>query len=111
MTIYPINAQNQLIQIPCWRGAYNMGSGFWLMDRNKQFKQLVTTSGETFNQGQIFSGHKVRGLGDCLSQSEWAWNGKKFVKSFSGLTVQCKGFAGGAWNLPTYVSKIIYQAK
>jgi hypothetical protein len=81
------------------------------MDRNKQFKQLVTTSGETFNQGQIFSGHKVRGLGDCLSQNEWAWNGKKFVKSFSGLTVQCKGFAGGAWNLPTYVSKIIYQAK
>ncbi|KGH49999.1 regulatory protein [Acinetobacter idrijaensis] len=111
MTIYPINAQNQLIQIPCWRGAYNMGSGFWLMDRNKQFKQLVTTSGETFNQGQIFSGHKVRGLGDCLSQNEWAWNGKKFVKSFSGLTVQCKGFAGGAWNLPTYVSKIIYQVK
>lgn len=107
MTIYPINAQNQLVQIPCWRGAYNMGSGFWLMDQNKQLKQLVTTSGETFSQGQIFSGHKVRGLGDCLSQDEWAWNGKKFVKSFSSLTVQCKGFAGGAWNLPTYVSKVI----
>ncbi|WP_216937846.1 DUF1176 domain-containing protein [Acinetobacter sp. BY484] len=107
MTIYPINAQNQLIQIPCWRGAYNMGSGFWLMDQNKQLKQLVTTSGETFSQGQIFSGHKVRGLGDCRSQDQWAWNGRKFVKSFSSLTVQCKGFAGGAWNLPSYVSIVI----
>lgn len=107
MTIYPINAQNQLIQIPCWRGAYNMGSGFWLIDQNKQPRQLVTTSGETFSQGQIFSGHKVRGLGDCLSQDEWAWDDKAFVKSFSSLTVQCKGFAGGAWNLPTYVSKVI----
>ena len=110
MTIYPINAQNQLIQIPCWRGAYNMGSGFWLMDQNKQLKQLVTTSGETFSQGQIFSRHKGRGLGDCLSQEEWTWNGKTFVKSLSSLTVQCKGFAGGAWNLPTYISTVI-QAK
>ncbi|MGE8538842.1 MAG: DUF1176 domain-containing protein, partial [Acinetobacter sp.] len=64
MTIYHINPQNQLVQIPCWRGAYNMGSGFWLMDQNRQLKQLVTTSGETFSQGQIFSAHKVRGLGD-----------------------------------------------
>ncbi|MBD8010606.1 DUF1176 domain-containing protein [Acinetobacter pecorum] len=111
MTIYPINAQNQLVQIPCWRGAYNVGSGFWLMDQNRQLKQLVTTSGETFNKGQIFSGQKVRGLGDCVRQDQWAWNGKKFVKSFSSLTVQCKGFAGGAWNLPTYVSKVIYPAK
>src|SRR5690606_27647723 len=107
MTIYPINAQTQLVQIPCWRVAYTMGSGFWLMDPNRQLKQLVTTKGETISQGQIFTGHKVRGLGDCLSQDEWAWNGKKFVKSFSSLTVQCKGFAGGAWNLPTYVSKVI----
>ena len=110
MSIYPINSQNQLIQIPCWHGAYNMGSGFWLMDQNKQLKQLVTTSGETFSQGQIFSGHKGRGLGDCLSQEEWTWNGKTFVKSLSSLTVQCKGFAGGAWNLPTYISTVI-QAK
>lgn len=104
---YPINGQHLLLEIPCWRAAYNYGNGYWLMDRNlKQVKQVVTYSGNSFSEGQIFSNQRGRGIADCNSTNEWAWNGTRFVHSYQARTEQCKGFLGGAWSMPTLIMHV-----
>jgi len=105
VSVYPLNAEQVVVQVPCWRGAYNEGLGYWVMDKALQkIQQQVTTSGSSFSEAQIFSEQKGRGIADCGIRSEWAWNGQAFVLSYQAQSQQCKGFAGGAWNLPTYVA-------
>lgn len=107
VTLYPINAQFVLAEVPCWRAAYNQGYGYWLMDKLlKKVHQQVTTRGSSFSDGQIFSSQKGRGIADCIAIEEWAWNGKAFVRSYAMPSGQCKGFSGGAWNLPIYISEV-----
>jgi len=60
-----------------------------------------------FEKGKITSSMKIRGLGDCWTIDEWVWNGEDLVKSLSLDTGRCKGFAGGAWSIPS----IHYQVK
>lgn len=48
---------------------------------------------------------------DCAGESysivEYVFDGKTFVKSKQYDTGLCKGFAGGAWDLSTYVSEVL----
>lgn len=107
MAIYPLNRNNVVVEAPCWRGAYNYGYGYWVMDKAlKQTRQLVTASGSSFSEGQIFASQKGRGIADCGSQEEWAWNGSRFVQTYRAMQAQCKGFAGGAWQMPIFISKV-----
>ena len=49
ITVYPLDRQNVVVESPCWRGAYNAGSGYWVMDPQlKQVKHLATTQGSSF---------------------------------------------------------------
>lgn len=97
ITIYPLNRQTAVVEAPCWRGAYNAGYGYWVMDSALQkTQQFVTASGSSFSEGQIFSEQKGRGVADCIAQEEWAWNGRRFVQTYRAIQAQCKGFAGGA---------------
>ena len=41
------------------------------------------------------------------SRTAWIWNGETFAKSEESSTGMCRGFAGGAWDLPTYVSAVV----
>lgn len=107
LSIYPLGKQKVVVESPCWRGAYNAGSGYWVMDTPlKQISQLVTTMGSSFSEGEIFAHHKGRGLGDCWGLQEWAWDGQKFIQSYVATTGQCKGFTGGAWQLPTLIKQV-----
>lgn len=107
LTVYPLNNNQVLVQSPCWRGAYNMGQGMWMMSKDlKQVQQTVTLNASSFSEGQVFSHQKGRGLGDCGTVNEWAFIGKKFVQTYVRQSSQCKGFAGGAWQLPTFVSQV-----
>ena len=107
LTIYPINAQQVLVQVPCWQAAYNAGLGMWLMRHDlKQLQQVVTYSASSFSEGQIFARHKGRGLGDCERVEEWAFTGQRFTQTYQAADLQCKGFIGGAWSLPTWVSRV-----
>lgn len=107
LIIFPLNSQNVLVEVPCWRGAYNVGHGYWVMDRGlKQIKQSVTFIGNSFSEGQIFSNQRGRGIGDCLSVEEWAWNGQRFIKTYKAQTTMCKGFSGGAWDIPSLISRV-----
>lgn len=107
LTIYPLNAKQVLVERPCWQAAYNFGAGMWLMNKQlNQVQQLVSTSATSFSEGQIFSAQKGRGLGDCLSIDEWALVGYRFRPSYSAVNLQCKGFIGGAWQLPTLITQV-----
>ncbi|OXL25890.1 DUF1176 domain-containing protein [Psychrobacter sp. DAB_AL32B] len=104
----PVNANYTLASHLCWRGAYNMGAGFWLIIHAKPSKpQLITTSASDYSDGEISAFHKDRGIGDCWNSRTWVWNGKTFALTEDSSTGMCRGFAGGAWNLPTYVSEVI----
>ncbi len=104
----PVDAKHTLASHLCWRGAYNGGLGYWLISHDKPSQtQLITTSGSDYSNGEIYASHKDRGIGDCWNTQEWIWNGKTFAMSVDSSTGMCRGFAGGAWNLPTYVSEVI----
>ena len=106
-TFTRVDGAHTLASHLCWSGAYNMGYGYWLIDNAKPSKpQLITTSGSEYAKGEIWATQKGRGLGDCWGQKQWVWNGKSFVISKEATTGMCRGFAGGAWQLPTYVSDV-----
>lgn len=96
-----------LVSTLCWQAAYNQGVGFWVVDDKPPYAaELVTTDGTDGDGGTIHSGQKGRGIGDCWSTEGWTWDGRTFVHSASGGSGQCKGFAGGAWDMPTLVSEV-----
>lgn len=108
-TFIPVDSQYTLAVHSCWTGAYNFGSGYWLIDNtHPQNPQLITTSGSRYDDGEIFAAHKGRGLGDCWSMTHWVWDGKTFAKALEQTTGLCRLIeAGGAWGMPTYVSEVV----
>ena len=104
----PVNANYTLASHLCWQGAYNMGAGYWLINHAQPSKpQLITTSASDYSDGEIYAIHKDRGIGDCWNSKTWVWTGKTFALTEDSSTGMCRGFAGGAWNLPTYTSKVV----
>ncbi|ERL55575.1 DUF1176 domain-containing protein [Psychrobacter aquaticus] len=107
-TFTPVDAKHTLASHMCWQGAYNEGYGYWLINHDKPSKpKLITTSGNEYSDGEIWATHKDRGIGDCWNRQVWVWNGKTFAQSEESSTGMCRGFAGGAWDLLTYVSEVI----
>ena len=106
--VYRLNQTQLLAQHSCWLGAYNAGSGMWVINDRKPYNPvLVTTRATDYAKGRISSAQKGRGLGDCMSQADWIWTGNRFVKSHESTTGLCRLIeAGGAWQLPTYVSNV-----
>lgn len=97
-----------LVSTRCWMAAYNMGSGYWVIDDRPPYRpQFVTASGTDFEAGVIGAHHKSRGLGDCWGSDEWTWDGSRFVHTSASHTGECKGFPGGAWELPMLVTNVI----
>ncbi|WP_317199443.1 DUF1176 domain-containing protein [uncultured Psychrobacter sp.] len=108
-----LSSTKLLVQHNCWSAVYNSGAGAWVINDRKPYNpQLVTTNATEYKSGKISAVQKGRSLGDCLSKTDWIWNGKRFVKSHESTTGLCRMVSvGGAWQLPTYVSdvKIIRQ--
>ena len=104
-----------LVSALCWRAAYNEGHGFWVVQgQPPHAATLVTDMGtgyaDGYGQGEISYSHKGRGLGDCWGSGAWAWNGKAFVTSSESATGMCRLIApGGAWTLPTFVSRVVRE--
>lgn len=96
-----------LVSTRCWLAAYNAGSGYWIIEDRPPFRPvLVTADANAFDAGTLAAEHKGRGLGDCWYSTSWIWDGRSFVRSGQHSTGQCKGFPGGAWSLPTFVSEL-----
>lgn len=96
-----------LVSAPCWSAAYNSGEGMWLINDKPPFKaELVTTSASDYKDGVIYAAQRGRGLGDCWSLEQWAWDGRRFVHAKEATTGLCKSMPGGAWELPTLVMDV-----
>jgi len=96
-----------LVSTGCWMAAYNAGSGYWIIDDTAPYRpELVTADATDFDNGTLGATHKARGIGDCWGSEQWTWNGTAFVQTSASSTGMCKGFAGGAWELPTLVTEI-----
>lgn len=97
----------RLVSTRCWLAAYNAGSGYWIVNDTAPYRpELVTADATDFDDGTLGSAQKARGIGDCWSSEQWTWNGTGFVRTAAASTGMCKGFAGGAWELPTLVTDI-----
>ncbi|MEG2805465.1 DUF1176 domain-containing protein [Stenotrophomonas sp.] len=108
ITVQRLSADKLLVSQACWRAAYNTGDGYWVVNDRAPYKPtLVTTSAVADDTVTIEEGHKGRGLGDCWSTASWAWTGKAFVKTAVANSGLCRLVAaGGAWDLPTLVTKV-----
>lgn len=113
---YPLSNGYLLWQMPCYMGAYQGTDYFFVTDSKYQLQQFlpignmgagyyVDGTGKS-SKGYLESAYKGRGLGDCWGFEKWVWTGKAFTLSESYYTGQCKGFAGGAWNLPMVLTVV-----
>ncbi|WMJ69048.1 DUF1176 domain-containing protein [Stenotrophomonas sp. 24(2023)] len=108
LTVKRLGKDTLLVSMPCWRGAYNEGSGYWVTrDRAPYQPVLVTTLGGDDDGATINAAHKGRGLGDCWSTKAWGWNGTAFVMTADANSGLCRLVAaGGAWEMPTLVTQV-----
>ena len=97
-----------LVEIQCWRAAYNFGSIFFVADpkaperarllrfrawSGKAFEMRTNLSGPSFDaeKKRLTSFHKSRGIGDCGSAGAWAWSGTEFQLQDYWLKPNCDG--------------------
>lgn len=108
ITLTPVDDSHVLLSALCWQAAYNMGYGYWVIDRElKGRPELITFSGQAYSDGLIALGHKGRGMADCMFTAEWVWDGNTFVQSREAMTGMCRSIRlGGTWDLPTYVTDV-----
>lgn len=113
MDIQPLNSHQLLASGLCWRGAYNEGYGYWIINAQKPYQpKLVTTGASDYADGVISAAQKGRGLGDCWSHEEWTWNGQQFIQTDDSTTGMCRMVElGGAWDLPTRVAIVKKHVK
>ena len=107
ITLYPLDEAHYLSESPCWFSAYNVvGNLYTLVSRD--LKTIEKTYDNRLNSYDEKTGilQKSRGIGDCWSIMTYQWDGKDFVKSYFEPDSLCKGFAGGAWELPQYLTTI-----
>ncbi|MBN3066813.1 DUF1176 domain-containing protein [Pectobacterium brasiliense] len=109
----PLNDSMSLLSTLCWRAAYNEGYAYWVIDNAMQTQpQLVTTIGVGYENGEITSAHKGRGLADCMSYNAWIWDGKAFQQSSASFTGSCRMIRlGGTWDLPYWTTMVVKPGK
>ena len=114
--IYPLTQNKVLAEALCFKGAYQSTNYYAVLDdKLSKVEQVLADqyneAGYDEKQGYAFvrGTYKARGIGDCWSGDDAVWNGKIFIRTSEWTTGSCKGFTGGAWQLPTFVSDIIVK--
>ena len=105
----PVDENYTLANHICRTSGFNAVGGYWLIDNGRPHSpKLITTAGTEYYEGEISAIDKYRyNGGDCWDSKTWTWDGKTFALSEDSSSGMCRGFAGGAWNLPTYVSEVV----
>jgi hypothetical protein len=115
-TVQRLSLSHLLVtQNPCWSGAYNSANRYWVVDVAPPHRAMQIDD-DTLQEFEPASGtlrgfQKGRGLGDCVSLSQWVWDGQAFIKASEKTTGLCRGFLGGAWDLPTHRARVIPAPK
>ena len=102
-----LTAHSVLLSVPCSTGAYNFTRLLWIARDQPPYKPEAQEANGDFDPktGQVSLSMKGRGIGDCWTEQNWRFNGQGFVLSGLSSTGLCRGFPGGAWNLPEYVTR------
>lgn len=116
-TLYPLGSGRVLTATRCWLAAYNAAGHYAIV--SDDLKTVIakvhgSVGGDDFNlndynpeNGELTGYFKGRGLGDCWHEERWRYDGERFVPGFAAEHGMCRGFPGGAWELPTLVSDAI----
>lgn len=106
--VFRLTERKVLLSVPCGMGAYNFSSLLWIANDRPPYKPefLEDVDGD-FDPatGAVHSAMKGRGIGDCWWVREWQFDGQGFVRTREAGDSMCRGFAGGAWQPPTYVTR------
>jgi hypothetical protein len=108
-----------LISLLVDRASYNQTVAVWIINDKPPYNPAPATATglvydvaseniefEGYNKGVLHSSTR-NNLGDCWNISSWVWTGNNFEKAAESPAGMCKGFGGGAWYLPTFVSKVV----
>ncbi|MGX9728610.1 MAG: DUF1176 domain-containing protein [Candidatus Electronema sp. VV] len=102
--------------------AYNQTVAVWIVNDKPPYNpKPAIEGGEVYNstedkesavevvqnKGILHSSARGRGMADCWFWASWAWTGKSFEKATESSSGRCRGFIGGTWDLPTFVSKVV----
>ena len=116
ITLYPLTQNKVLAEALCARAAYQYTNYYAVLDdKLSKVEQVLADqyneAGYDEKQGYAFVRgiYKGRVIGDCWNSEDAVWNGKIFIRTSEWTTGSCKGFTGGAWQLPTFVSDIIVK--
>ena len=117
ITIYPLTHNKVLAEALCFKGAYQSTNYYAVLDdKLSKVEQVLAEqykeAGYDEKQGYAFvrGSYKGRALGDCWAGQDAVWNGKIFIRTSHWMTSACyKGFTGGAWQLPIFVSHVIVK--
>lgn len=107
-----LTANTVLLSMGCSMGAYNYTELLWeAQDKPPYRVKLLHASGELdVATGSVSYSMKGRGLGDCWHVKTWYFTGREFTLAEEAADGMCRGFPGGAWQLPSYVSHVIQPA-
>jgi hypothetical protein len=110
-SVWPLGSRSQLVALLCYRGAYNSGSGYWIVEpgklaaarrvafptpAGKPQTELVNSSYDPAS-GMIDFFSKGRGPADCGSAGIYVWTGAGFaLASWSEMSV-CRGLPPDEW--------------
>ena len=116
ITLYPLTQNKVLAEALCARAAYQYTNYYAVLDdKLSKVEQVLAEqyneAGYDEKQGYAFVRgiYKGRVIGDCWNSEDAVWNGKIFIRTSKWTTGSCKGFGGGAWQLPIFISDIIVK--
>lgn len=106
-----LTVNSLLASLGCRTGAYNFITYNWVVtDAPPWQSKPIDADGEfDARDGSITSVFKGRGIGDCISNTTWHLTPEGFVKTAASGDGMCLGFAGGAWDLPSYVTRLKHR--
>jgi len=109
-TVNRLTDAKVLLTRECGVVAYNDQSFALIADDKPPYAALrpAGTGCLEAKDGSLTSVQKGRGIGDCLWVEEAHFDVQGFVCTREAGDTMCQGFAGGAWNLPRYVSRVEY---
>lgn len=112
LEIVRLSGSKVLLSMGCGMGAYNYSSLLWIANDKPPYAPVSLEANGDFDDSDasVTSAMKGRGIGDCWSSETWHFNGTTFVRTGASGDGMCRGFAGGAWSLPRYVSRLVDAA-
>jgi hypothetical protein len=110
ISVMQLSDKKALVEVsPCERAAYNEENAYFITNIKAPHSPEQLNFDNPVNEyslGVITGFYKGRGIGDCVSTAEYVWDGARFLKANASGSGMCRGFLGGAWDMPTVINKV-----